>query len=297
MLEVTHPLWDPVSGQRLAALCDGEWRNDGRKDREQLPSSGLIYVKTDDVHEFFHRLNDGYYDRKYVLLTHNSDLAVRVGNDFGVDIAVIYEYSSGRVRDGVRIPKQIKHWFCLNYTGDHRDYITPTPIFMVNQMWPAGNAADWIHVCDTVPKKKTADVLCCFSVLTNRRERQECYDFFKTRSYATVIGGKTHMDVAPIDYMTQMRRHRYIICPRGNGPDCHRAWEACYVNSTPVMLYDSMPFDPPHAFYVNKWSDMDTLVEDDFARGDPSKAPLLNLDYWRPLFRQFSAQERIYESP
>jgi len=37
-------------------------------------------------------------------------------------------------------------------------------------------------------------------------------------------------------YLMQMAKHQFCLCPRGNGIDTHRFWEAQYLNTIPVLL-------------------------------------------------------------
>jgi hypothetical protein len=51
-----------------------------------------------------------------------------------------------------------------------------------------------------------------------------------------------HSDYTPagrISYLRHMRDYRLVVCPRGNGLDTHRFWEALYVGALPVVLNNS----------------------------------------------------------
>jgi hypothetical protein len=38
------------------------------------------------------------------------------------------------------------------------------------------------------------------------------------------------------NYLMQIAKHKFCLCPRGNGIDTHRFWEAQYLNTIPVVL-------------------------------------------------------------
>ena len=40
---------------------------------------------------------------------------------------------------------------------------------------------------------------------------------------------------ARIQFLKDLRNHRFTICPRGNGIDTHRMWEALYMGSIPIV--------------------------------------------------------------
>lgn len=38
-----------------------------------------------------------------------------------------------------------------------------------------------------------------------------------------------------LDFLNEIRAHRFMICPQGHGMDCHRNWESLYLRRVPVM--------------------------------------------------------------
>lgn len=43
------------------------------------------------------------------------------------------------------------------------------------------------------------------------------------------------------EYLHEMANSELVICPRGNGRDTHRFWEALYVGATPVVVESELP--------------------------------------------------------
>lgn len=39
----------------------------------------------------------------------------------------------------------------------------------------------------------------------------------------------------PAECLTEMARHRFVLCPPGNGRDTHRMWEALYAGTIPIV--------------------------------------------------------------
>lgn len=37
------------------------------------------------------------------------------------------------------------------------------------------------------------------------------------------------------DFLDEIRDHKFMLCPRGHGMDCHRNWESLYLRRVPVM--------------------------------------------------------------
>lgn len=54
-----------------------------------------------------------------------------------------------------------------------------------------------------------------------------------------VVGNSDYTAEGRTAYLRQMRDYRLVVCPRGNGLDTHRFWEALYVGAIPVVLSNS----------------------------------------------------------
>ncbi len=60
------------------------------------------------------------------------------------------------------------------------------------------------------------------------------------------------------DYFIELKKHKYAICPRGNGLDTHRIWECFYLDVIPIMLKkDYLGIDFLPIIYLNDWDDLD----------------------------------------
>lgn len=264
-----HPLNDPVSGERLRNLMDGQWKNDGRRDRLRPPSTGALYVKTDDVIAFFKMLHRERPDESYVLLTHNSDLCVSV--DAKTGMARVYHYRHPHKGEMCEVPPQIKKWFAINVQKTASDLVVEVPIGLVNSEWPAGNLADWRRAA-LEPRTIRNWAYCCFSVPTNPEARKFLWEWCQNRDGVTVKGGVDHMDVDALEYMMDLRAHPLILCPVGAGPQTHRYWEALYMGAVPVT--------DPTPEKVQMFMEM---------AGSPvfrDWRPELRLSYWRDLIRK-----------
>ena len=44
-------------------------------------------------------------------------------------------------------------------------------------------------------------------------------------------------DIPYKDYLQNLGEHKFCLCPRGNGIDTHRFWEAQYLDCIPVILW------------------------------------------------------------
>ena len=93
-------------------------------------------------------------------------------------------------------------------------------------------------------------------------ERVGLKDMF--RNWATVEDQR----VDYTNFLLNLARHKFVLCPRGNAIDCHRNWEVLYMRRVPVMkryeyleeLYKDYP-----VLFVDKYSDItkDLLLENE----------------------------------
>lgn len=68
------------------------------------------------------------------------------------------------------------------------------------------------------------------------------------------------------DFLDELQRHKFMVCPQGHGLDCHRNWESLYMRRVPVMkdhpyfrrLMKGFP-----VLFVKDWSDItEQLLKD-----------------------------------
>ena len=76
-------------------------------------------------------------------------------------------------------------------------------------------------------------------------------------------------DLSRKKYFNYLRRSLFVISPSGNGPDCHRTWEAIYLGCVPVVLRSSLSEE----FTTN--------------------LPILAVDHWSDFFNLSGEQKLI----
>lgn len=86
-----------------------------------------------------------------------------------------------------------------------------------------------------------------------------------------------------VDFLKELKDHKFMICPQGHGLDCHRNWETLYMRRVPVMkdhpyfrkLMKGFP-----VLFVNDWSDITNklLVDSEYLYEEALKMNLNNLD-------------------
>lgn len=188
-----------------------------------------IFVKTDDIHHFYERFQNNLQDK--IIITHNSD----------------HEISRQGFSEYIKKVKQQYSQNC-SFLDEENDKLVPIPIGIENRMWFDHDILHRIRKRQDIPKTK--GVYFFFSLGTHP-SRQECYDALRSKFEFNQTRSRE-------DYFVELKRHRYAICPRGNGLDTHRLWECLYLDVIPIMLKtDSVNIGKLPVMFVDSWDDLD----------------------------------------
>ncbi|QXD31053.1 DUF6492 family protein [Candidatus Pelagisphaera phototrophica] len=107
--------------------------------------------------------------------------------------------------------------------------VFPLPIGLANSQWTHGNSKIHQTVYD-MPIEKSKVIYFNFSKNTNKIKRVRCYnDIIKK-------GITWNNNIPYKEYLIELKRHKFAICPEGNGIDTHRFWECLYMNTIPICL-------------------------------------------------------------
>ena len=118
---------------------------------------------------------------------------------------------------------------------------------------------------------KTTLCLVNFLVANNGDQRSKARDAFKDAAWATKSeymnynAGKALVHNDPdvmqkrVDYYTQLKITKFVICPPGNGMDTHRVYETLYFGGIPIIktsFLDPMYKKLGGCWIVNDWSEV-----------------------------------------
>jgi hypothetical protein len=145
----------------------------------------------------------------FILITHNSDNAVSLDD-----------------LDLLNHPKLIT-WYAQNAEVSHSK-LQAIPIGVANQQWGSEKIDQLLKAAQAV--EKTGLVYANFSASTHPSR-------LEARNALNEIAGITiEQNVTFNQYAKQLASHKFCICPRGNGIDTHRFWEAQYLDCIPIIL-------------------------------------------------------------
>jgi hypothetical protein len=177
----------------------------------------VIYVKTDLISEFFGQVFPRI-KRKFILITHNSD------------------YDSSRGLDTIHLDNaKLIAWFGENPGFSHPKHF-PIPIGFSNPY--ADDAVPYLRSLRSVDPAKLTPwserkylVYSAFRPNTNPSARQYLLDRFKNVSRDVLVTERIGYE----PYMKFLGEAKFVLCPRGNGLDSHRFYEAVLMGAIPVI--------------------------------------------------------------
>jgi hypothetical protein len=230
-------------------------------DLSLVKDNDIIYTHTMYVEQLFALLNNIHHS--VIIITHNSDRSV-TGNE--------------------KWPGRIIKWFSTN-VNYKRDFIESIPIGLENERWfPKLHKKDVMEWRLSQKKEYKNLVYMNHNVNTNPNKRQEPYDLLAGKRWVTTDCGKNGQGFA--EYINNIYRHNFVICPEGNGIDTHRVWETLYMGSIPIIkscinfsFYQDLPI-----CYVDNWSDLtyDFLSEElNRIKRTDWNLEKLTFEYWK----------------
>lgn len=151
-----------------------------------------------------------------------------------------------------RIPKNVVAIYGVNAIG-FGDKVHPFPYGVQRILHHTDNRIPILNSyigSDKNPKKL---LYINHSEHTNLSERGNIREIFNGKSYVT-IGQKVHYE----RYCQEILDHKFMICPQGNGVDCHRNWEVLYLGRVPIMKKTD--------YLMELYKEYPILWVDDFAK-------------------------------
>lgn len=171
-----------------------------------------IFCYGDTVRSFY---NYGlkYLDGPLEIIVHNSD----------------QEFSS-KYLPLLNDPK-VSLVFAQNATFEHQKLIG-IPIGLANNWWPHGKS-NFDKILSKIERPNRKCVLYAnFSASTHPSRTEYSVLLSQLRSSKVLF----ESNVTQFQYITNLLSCKYVFCPRGNGIDTHRFWEAVYCGATPVAF-------------------------------------------------------------
>jgi hypothetical protein len=174
-----------------------------------------------------------YLERKHILVVHNSDELI--------------DHTYDHIFDN----PNILHMFCQNAVTPHPK-VTGVPIGLANPMFPHGNLSEFFQQARSILKE---NIVYAKRIATTNESRGRLFEVLNRRGD---VGISPTSKVGFDEYISELKQHRFVVCPRGNGIDTHRLWETIYLGSTPVITAAELhrAVSSNHCHVLQNWEDL-----------------------------------------
>ena len=168
------------------------------------------------------------------------------------------------------VPENVIKWFAVNVNIKHPKI----------ENIPFGLPSD----LDTKPYRQIVkDKLLYVNFSNHTPERKALNAAFMEQNSSTLTCRT--FPLAYGDYLAEMARHKFILCPPGNGWDCWRTYEALYLGCIPIMeksIFSSFFEDLPILFIDRFFDINDVLLKEEYEKMKRKEYnwDKLKLSYW-----------------
>lgn len=192
------------------------------------------------------------------------------------------------IDEHIKVPENVLKIYATNAVYNN-DKIIPFPYGLQRKMNGRDNRIEimeeLVEIDEHQEPTKLLYINCGLGKERNAPERAYL-PHFEEHPWATCRFNKDSM-YFPYDkyreFLTEMRDHKFMICPQGHGIDCHRNWELLYMRRVPLMKqspYFARLMAGFPVLFVDRWEDVTEtlLLESDHLYQEALKLDLTKLD-------------------
>ena len=174
-------------------------------------------------------------DKAYVdSLMETSDVLQLCNHFEGMKFIIFTNLEDTPIDDQIRVPDNVLCIAAVNAVA-HGGKVVPAPYGVQRRMNPSDDRIERLGSAMRAGVEPSMFKLLYVNHNDNSHEdRVGLKDMFTDREWANV-------DEQRVDYynfLLNLAKHKFILCPRGNAIDCHRNWEVLYMKRVPVMKTD-----------------------------------------------------------
>ncbi len=260
-----------ISGDTFREWADLVYEKDNTFTADKVKKGNIVFLAGGYIDEFFTTIHP-FIKTNYKLITHNSDRSI------------------GEKEIGY-IDEKIIQWFAQNVLVSHPK-ITPIPIALESLSY---SNAGRLHLFNNknLPLTKRNRILVNFKTITNPLERNTCLESMKKCNLSHIVTER----LTQKEYIRLLKDSKAVTSPPGNGPDCHRTWEAALFGTVSIV---KRSFFIEHfaslglpVWIVRDFTELIGISEDEFVQKceqiiasskDPSST-LLSYNYWHNIIK------------
>jgi hypothetical protein len=244
--------------------CDSVyWADEEQRVAMDFVGGDVVFCKIDEVMRFF----------EWVRLTRRRVVLVTGQGDFPCD-----EWRQGF------LPANVVHWFATNVTQQH-PRITALPLGLGSPSSPTTLTPEAISEARQEARPRDRWLYVNFRPDTNPAVRGPIFEFFQNRREAWISFDPPGERGSNRRFLDQILRHRFVLCPPGNGVDTHRMWESLVAGAIPVVLRSQAmkPFESLPILFVEDYREVTQgVLEEAWAKMKiPEQVPaMMSEDFW-----------------
>jgi len=235
----------------------------------ELKNGDVIYVNSSYLELLFHYLRKIKSTKNLTLISGQSDRAIDLN---------IYK----------KKPKSITKWYSTNINFEDKNLIS-IPLGIANNYSPKNLRIDDFKKYKKDSVEKKIKLYINLQKNTNHDERSGLKSFFKNKNW--VVYKEPTLTIE--QYLNDLQRYKFVLCPWGNGFDTHRVWEVLYSGSIPVTKYHQTYAgikDIPIIFYNNHEEINLDFLQNKSMNFESKNFEILDINYWK---NEICKQEKI----
>jgi hypothetical protein len=223
----------------------------------KLKENSIIFTNTYLVESLFNKLYSSNF-KNITIITSQTDHAINDG---------LYNLK----------PSCVSNWYSTNVSCNKKDLFS-IPLGLANEYSHKNLIQDNFQVFSN-NVEKVNKLYLNFEENTNYFHRNKLRRKLSNKSF--VVSDKLTLDNS--EYLKNLNKYKFVLCPWGNGIDTHRVWETLYAGSLPII--------PSHSLFISIFGDSLFLfnkvyeIENILSSINNKKfifenEQILNMDYW-----------------
>ena len=218
--------------------------------------NNIRYIKTDYI-------NDQIYSENDIILSHNSDYSI---NENHIDYI-----------------NKVTLWMGQNININHEKLVV-LPIGIANSEWTHGN----LEILSKIMNENNEKTKLCyywFNINTNPEKRTYVKQIIDKNIPEIEWQQSNNFE----EYLRNLSKHTFAICPVGNGIDTHRMWECLNLKVVPIVErnYVTEAFEYLGLYIVDDWNNLklNDLIKYKENVLTYNKPGIINMDFYNNLIK------------
>lgn len=165
------------------------------------------------------------------------------------------------INETIKLPPNVLGVYAVNAVYNN-DKIHPFPIGLQRQIGENDSRLEIMKFCVEHLGSSLPIKLLYINCGIGRNLEREPLVKFETNDWCTTRFDKDSK-FFPYEryneFLSELRDHKFVACPKGHGYDTHRIWETLYMRRVPVMLEDPyfrLLLKRWSVLFVNRWEDI-----------------------------------------